>query len=74
MKVRYLKSMGTPRGVPAIDVGDEAEVTQDQAKRLIEKGVAEPVKVERKAKATSKQAAGADKRASASRPKRSAKK
>ena len=42
MKVRYLKEMGTVRG-PAIRRGDEAEVTKEQAERLIEKGVAEPV-------------------------------
>ena len=46
MKVKMTTSMGGPNGVLA--VGDEYECDAEEAKRLIEKGFAEPAKAERK--------------------------
>jgi hypothetical protein len=65
MKVRYTRAFGVPRG-KGISVGDEAEVTKDQAERLISKGYAEPVKSTKREKATSRKASSAEKRGGAS--------
>lgn len=62
MKVRYLTSCGRPRG-PAIQPGDEAQVSKDEAERLIAKGIAEPVGEKTKPKTTtSSKAKTAEKR------------
>jgi len=46
MKVRMLQSLSGPEY--ALRVGDEAEFDADEAKRLVEAGIAEPVAGEKK--------------------------
>ncbi len=72
MKVRYLQGMGEPRG-PGIKAGEERDVPNGEAQRLIDKGIAvaastkaagaEKAKGGRGGKKTSTKAAGAEKAA-----------
>lgn len=51
-KVRYLEPMGVPKGDPIVP-GQEAEVGDDEAERLIAKGFAEPLEPARGKRAKS---------------------
>lgn len=61
MKVRYLVSAAGDRNVNFAP-GDIREVSPELAKRLIERGIAEPVADRERRTATSRKAASAEKR------------
>lgn len=60
MRIRYTTAFGAPKG--SIQPGEEAEVSAEQAERLIAKGFAEPIASSQRETATSRKAASADKR------------